>query len=182
MMRTLSSSPIIPILANPENEGLTFLISSFCISFLFEILLKAIFANECPDCWAGHVCDKTGMSNADKASTRKCAAGYYCDSGAATAIDGQDCPLGYFCLEGIENLDDSECPIGTYNDLTGLQSADQCKPCTAGYYCDAAGLTAVNTANQCEVRVSEVKSVFFRLFSRSKYALKSSKKLSQYLF
>lgn len=45
------------------------------------------------------------------------------------------CPEGYYCPEGTA-FDWQPCPIGTFNNETGLAREDQCKPCLGGYYCD----------------------------------------------
>ena len=45
------------------------------------------------------------------------------------------CPEGYFCPEGT-GFDWEQCPIGTYNNDTGLTNASECKSCPGGWYCD----------------------------------------------
>ena len=50
------------------------------------------------------------------------------------------CNCLYFYSAGTRYHNEYPCPIGTYNNRTGLQSDNQCTPCTAGYYCPSEGL------------------------------------------
>ena len=45
------------------------------------------------------------------------------------------CPAGYFCPAGT-GLDWKACPRGTYSDVEGLYTEEQCKTCPGGQYCD----------------------------------------------
>lgn len=65
-------------------------------------------------------------------------------AGCIGLSEGQDfvCPEGYFCMEGMNNLEEGRCPLGTYSDLRGLETISQCKTCPAGQYCGNLGLTA----------------------------------------
>jgi len=48
-----------------------------------------------------------------------CPAGYYCPTeGLTTPII---CPTGQFCPEGA--IRGSDCPLGTYNDVTGIKES-----------------------------------------------------------
>ena len=42
------------------------------------------------------------------------------------------CPLGYYCPNGTQFAEQFACPNGTYSDLEGLYSEEQCKNCTQG--------------------------------------------------
>lgn len=42
---------------------------------------------------------------------------------------------------GTRYFNEYPCPIGTYNNDTGLQSQLQCTPCPAGHYCPSPGLS-----------------------------------------
>ena len=46
------------------------------------------------------------------------------------------CPHGYYCPNGTKLATEFACPNGTYNDIEGIRSEDECKNCTQGkYYC-----------------------------------------------
>ena len=46
------------------------------------------------------------------------------------------CPPGYFCPEGTGARNQNPCPAGTYtDDVQGLISLEQCRPCPVGHYC-----------------------------------------------
>lgn len=38
----------------------------------------------------------------------------------------------------------TNCPRGTFNDITGLTNSSSCEPCTPGYYCSQLGMSAVS--------------------------------------
>ena len=78
---------------------------------------------------------------------------YHTSSGAAlggtlvaceTLSYGADfvCPEGHYCEEGLVNLADGRCPIGTYSNHTGLANISQCMSCPPGMYCNDMGMTA----------------------------------------
>lgn len=50
------------------------------------------------------------------------------------------CPPGYFCPEGTGARNENPCPAGTYtDDVQGLISIEQCRPCPEGHYCPFRG-------------------------------------------
>lgn len=75
-----------------------------------------------------------------------CPAGYYCPNYAT--VTPTICPTGKFCLEGSKRGQD--CPLGTYNDVTGIKSSRECKSCTAGSYCPTLGQSAVDPTHTCD--------------------------------
>ena len=76
-----------------------------------------------------------------------CPSGKFCPEGTSNPLN---CPLGSYCPEGSPHLNTSAaqhhihgtnlCPPGTFGNVTQLFSDKQCEPCTAGFYCAAAGL------------------------------------------
>ena len=58
-----------------------------------------------------------------------------------SSISSFTCPVGYYCTQG--SYIQSPCPAGSFTASTGLQSVDQCTPCTLGSYCQYYGLNAV---------------------------------------
>ncbi|WAR09797.1 hypothetical protein MAR_034873 [Mya arenaria] len=122
-------------------------------------------ANDCKTCPAGYICgyattDFEMTTAADQypcpagtftnrsdlyeaAQCTPCTGGYYCIGGEKepTGI----CPRGYYCPEGTLIGTEYGCPNGTYNDLEGLSSVDECKNCTQGHYCEF----AVSATTQC---------------------------------
>ena len=98
-------------------------------------------SSECTPCTSGYYCASEGLTS----PTDLCGAGHFCSLGASVPIPsdgttGDICPLGHFCLEGSQQ--GQPCPAGTFNNITGLQQASQCRPCSPGKYCSSNGLTA----------------------------------------
>ena len=89
----------------------------------------------------------------------------YCNSVEATAdlgsatgtITPKDCPTGFYCLVNTTSSGDYPCPMGTFNNLTGLQTEVECQNCTSGSYCGSTGMCVEIIAeekqgyNKCEV-------------------------------
>ena len=76
---------------------------------------------------------------------RVCPARFYCP-GSGT-IEPLQCPSGYYCPSNTGETPEP-CPIGTYNPHTELAMQTECTSCTAGYYCNAPGLSGV--VDECE--------------------------------
>ena len=57
------------------------------------------------------------------------------------------CPDGHFCPDGT-GINWLPCPLGTYNNETGLGSLTECKPCPGGEYCMFTG--ASNPTGACD--------------------------------
>lgn len=62
-----------------------------------------------------------------------CPAGFVCDTEATSDVLTA-CPKGQYCVEGTS--EPASCPIGSYNDVFHKISADDCKSCPAGKYCN----------------------------------------------
>ena len=86
-------------------------------------------------CPAGRYNSAYGAGNSSFCSL--CVAGGYCPLHSALPLV---CPAGYYCPSGASA--GSACHPGTYSTTLGLISADQCLPCTGGYFCNGQGLTA----------------------------------------
>lgn len=71
-----------------------------------------------------------------------CTPRYYCDGSSPTTPE--ICPPGYYCPAGTAAQNAFPCPAGTFNNRTGLETAGECFPCTAGLACTATGLTQPN--------------------------------------
>ncbi|OAF70389.1 hypothetical protein A3Q56_01861 [Intoshia linei] len=67
-----------------------------------------------------------------------CPAGKYCGLATATPLT---CPIGHYCL--INSSTPLKCPVGTINSATGKGSLTDCIDCSAGKYCDTAGLSTI---------------------------------------
>jgi hypothetical protein len=82
-------------------------------------------------CAAGTYQDETRQS-----TCKACTAGNFCEEGA---ISQTTCPEGYYCPAGTTYRFEYPCPIGKYNDETGMTADTDCKSCPAGKYCDSLG-------------------------------------------
>ncbi|CAH1789581.1 unnamed protein product, partial [Owenia fusiformis] len=101
-------------------------------------------SSECTPCTAGKYCDIQGITSVTVAE-RDCYAGYYCEEGSTVARQAL-CTPGHFCPTGSDIP--TRCPEGTFNPYWGLNSTDQCTPCTQGQYCDTEGMNV--TSGPCE--------------------------------
>ena len=100
--------------------------------------------DECITCPAGTSCSVGSpvptlclpgsfASHAKQATCEPCPGGKYTLTSGNTAC--KICVRGSFCPNGTANP--VACPDGTAGDLTGLESALQCSPCPAGYWCNS---------------------------------------------
>ncbi|XP_023933458.1 uncharacterized protein LOC106181652, partial [Lingula anatina] len=72
-----------------------------------------------------------------------CPAGYFCDNTMAIVVLDNSttvCPIGSYCPAGTSYSNEFLCPIGTFNNRTGLQQESDCSPCLGGYYCPMPGM------------------------------------------
>ena len=110
--------------------------------------LECPFGYYCPPgsfapvtCPAGYHTNQSGTE-----ACLPCPPGTYCDLDDKCAGENytqpRDCPPGHYCLEGTQYPTQYPCPVGTFNNITNLRSADECFNCTAGSYCASTGLTA----------------------------------------
>jgi hypothetical protein len=67
-----------------------------------------------------------------------CPQGYFC---APDFTFVRDCPAGKYCPTGT-GVPQFDCPIGTFSMALNLRSVNECVACSAGSYCQTAGLTA----------------------------------------
>ncbi|KAJ9462458.1 Cytadherence high molecular weight protein 2, partial [Diplonema papillatum] len=107
--------------------------------------LRLTDVENCTLCDGGFACTVEALT----AHNEPCAAGYYCELGAATVEGvhgvlgghGAVCPSGHHCPE--ETTVPIQCLAGTFNPSTGGQNISACSPCTGGFYCQGSGLSAV---------------------------------------
>ena len=70
-----------------------------------------------------------------------CPAGYYCNNVAITSFKKYPCPKGQYC--NSRTLAPTNCPSGTYRNLTGGRQQSDCSACPAGFYCPEATVTPI---------------------------------------
>lgn len=114
----------------------------------FSNATNLVASSECQACSGGKYCSQTGRSEPEG----DCDAGYFCTIGSdsKTPTMGSDanvCTIGNYCPLGTTTP--QQCPPGTFNPSTQIQSAADCTACTGGYYCDIYGMTAVPAINRC---------------------------------
>lgn len=79
----------------------------------------------------GTFMNQTGASECDVCLPR-----YYCVN--QDRLD--ECPTGHYC-PGANGYNYSACPIGTFNNVTMLESESECTDCIGGSYCATPGLS-----------------------------------------
>ncbi|XP_071497018.1 uncharacterized protein [Diadema antillarum] len=116
-------------------------------TFRFETSAQSV--GDCNTCDPGKFCGETGLS----AVSGDCAAGHYCLGGAdtshpyvtecanSTVLGGGECPPGYYCPAGTATPNMFPCENGTYLNVTGGQSQDDCLDCPGGEVCAGYALT-----------------------------------------
>lgn len=82
-------------------------------------------------CPSGFYC-KDGTTSAVE-----CSKGYYCPEGSTFQTS---CPTGYYCPTPSTKI---PCPIGTFNDKTGIIENNQCQNCLPGTYCPEGSSKAI---------------------------------------
>ena len=94
-------------------------------------------ATECNACATGKYCVD---SEKDGNMADDCAAGYFCESGAASptpvSVPGGysgPCSAGFYCVYGAQ--EEVQCPAGKFRGTTGARSEDECTVCLPGQYC-----------------------------------------------
>lgn len=108
------------------------------------------------DCTDGHYCDGSGtptpcpvgtFSNTPRSEAitacRACPGGFWCRYAGTHDFSAHPCPPGTFCSPGA--LEPTACPIGSFRNVTGAASADDCFDCPGGYYCPDTMATSYST-------------------------------------
>ena len=120
-----------------------------CPTGTFSTLDRLRNYTECTPCTPGKYCGTTGL----QAPTSDCAAGYFCELGAASSkppllafkwqnvVGGGVCPKGHYCPTGTAIP--ITCPQGKFANVTGLHTesgALGCMACMPGKFCAQTGL------------------------------------------
>jgi len=86
--------------------------------------------------------DASYNSQQGQSSCSPCAPGFTCTNGSTTSQQAL-CPLGYYCALGQPP---TPCSEGSYGQIPGLHSDDECAFCPAGKYCRSGQITGNCTA------------------------------------
>ncbi|GBG24881.1 Sushi, von Willebrand factor type A, EGF and pentraxin domain-containing protein 1 [Hondaea fermentalgiana] len=88
----------------------------------------------CDTCEAGYFC-KTTATTRELMHAQPCSPGLYCPEGVAIepSFAQHACPDAHYCPQAIPAP--LECPVGTYNPVTGQGYLENCTACDPGYYC-----------------------------------------------
>lgn len=70
-----------------------------------------------------------------KALCDDCPPGYYCLEGSDN-YDTQVCPEGYYCPLSTRHAYEFPCPKGSYNPVNGSDALEDCLYCPPGQYCE----------------------------------------------
>ena len=100
-----------------------------CPAGTYNPVINAFSVSQCLPCDPGHYCPNTAMTAIPADPANLCDPGYYCILGAttktpATGATGGQCQAGTYCPQGTSYA----------------------RPCTAGYACPTAGMSAVGPA------------------------------------
>ncbi|XP_061297102.1 neurogenic locus notch homolog protein 4-like [Pezoporus flaviventris] len=87
--------------------------------------------SKCSPCTRGFYCAAPGQTG----PSGPCEAGFYCQGRALTplptdGVTGDVCPAGAYCPPGCASP--IPCPAGTYSNLSGLRSLQECLDCPPG--------------------------------------------------
>jgi len=85
-----------------------------------------------------------GISQINSNSCLGCPAGYFCNYQITPII----CPIGTYCGVNVSKVD--SCPAGTYNDVLGKSSINDCKKCPPGTYNGNLGVGALSGCLTCQ--------------------------------
>ncbi len=124
------------------------------LSGLYQTYCSTVHVSANSSCPIGHYCpigsdaplhcdNGTYQDDETMVACKICPAGYFCDNTISIVILDNSttiCPAGSYCPEGTSFHNEWLCPIGTFNGVTGRQSASDCNPCLGGYYCPVAGV------------------------------------------
>lgn len=89
------------------------------------------------NCTAGQYCSRNRLATPEG----PCDAGWYCPEGSASRQEVV-CPVGHHCVSG--SALPTPCDNGTFGPTEGLRNQSECSPCTAGFFCNKTGLSAVS--------------------------------------
>ena len=116
-------------------------VPTLCPKGTYSASLNLESQDTCSLCDPGRYCDGLGLV----APRDVCDPGFYCISGADTsrpAVDtlnlngtlmGGPCPAGGYCPAGSNKS--TPCPAGSFQNVAGARSNEDCTDCYAGYYC-----------------------------------------------
>ena len=121
-----------------------FVVCNYRINNHFQLSLAR--KDECHPCPAGKYCSGSGVDSFPSSTSGNCDPGFFCVLGVNTQRPSQNfsgiggvCPAGAYCPEGTS--EPKGCPSGTFSNVSQLERADQCTPCSDGHYCEQSNLT-----------------------------------------
>jgi len=110
------------------------------------------------ECTKGHFCEGgkgyeencpsgTYQDEKNQHDCKVCPAGYFCNATFGPVVNyvPNACPPGYYCSNGTKHSEESPCPIGTFNNITGRTRPEECTQCLGGFYCGQPGLVYPRT-------------------------------------
>ena len=104
------------------------------------------------NCTKGYFCNPVGIYQSSANNQQPCPSGYYNNLTGSTNISdcipcveggfcpkassaNITCPVGHYCPSYSFLPDNAPCPIGTFNNLTGMSNISSCTQCPEGSYC-----------------------------------------------
>ena len=92
------------------------------------------------------LCDEgTYQPNLIQSSCKNCDSGYYCENKGMTAQE--ICPVGFYCAG--QTITPVACPEGTFSNIQGLTSENDCQKGSFGYYYENEGNTDSSVGLEC---------------------------------
>lgn len=97
------------------------------------------FPHTCSARFYGNTAESTAQSSPRCAGL--CPSGYRCPAGTGFPIE---CTAGTYCLNGATL--ETACPAGTFSNITGLSSANECQTVHPGHYSNAGSIAETHCA------------------------------------